>query len=165
MTDASSSSSDAATGPTTGPVAVVTELKDMLGDLLDVLLEVKQAHRKVPEHDQLHRRLDILVADAQAWVGLLAGRAVELGGSLLGGVTSVAGRAPGNLFPGGSPDRQEVARVLVGHLEPVVAHARLHQSRVGEVDAASSQLLSDIADGLAAHQWAFSAVDDERAPQ
>lgn len=148
-----------------GAVAVVTELKAMLGDVLDVVLEAKQASRSVPEHEQLHGRLDALFAGAQGWVGQLGARTGELGGSPHEGGTTVAGREPGTLFPGGDPDRAEVARVLVEHLEPVVAHARLHQSRMGEVDTASAQLLGEVADGLAAYQWSLSAVDDEPAPQ
>jgi len=132
------------------PSQVVAELQAMVDELIDLVLEVKQAHHVVPEDHPLHGQLDALFDQLSRWTHALAGRTRALGGSLLEGVTTVAGRHARNLFPTAGDDA-DVARVLVGPLRAAAEHAAAHRAGVADADAEAAALFADVADGLAAH--------------
>ena len=100
----------------------MTALNQVLSEVIDLVAEVKQAHRKVPETHALHAELDQLSNDLAAWARLLFERDRALGISPLASMPSVAGRAPPNLWPGPATD-DEVCHLIDEHLDRLGRHA------------------------------------------
>ncbi|HXW34352.1 MAG TPA: hypothetical protein VEJ87_07210 [Acidimicrobiales bacterium] len=115
--------------PTSGREAIV-ELSSVVSDVMDVIQDVKQALRKVPQNDALHAELDRVFADLRSWAQLLIEEDEELGASLAD-VTSVAGRRPPNLFPGPVTD-EDVRRTVSEHLDRVAQHLSVASAELGD---------------------------------
>ena len=94
----------------------VDALNQVLNEVLEVVQDVKQAHRKVPEPGTLHTELDRLFEDLREWAQALVAQDESLGVSPLSRVPSADGRLPANLWPG-VPSEGEVRTALSGHLE------------------------------------------------
>jgi DNA-binding ferritin-like protein len=104
-------------------------LNQALSEVIDAVLDVNQAHRRVPETHALHAVLDQLFDDLRAWARLLADQDQALGVSPLANMPTGAGRTPPHAWHGAASD--EEVRVIVGehldHLEQRLADAIAEQ--------------------------------------
>jgi DNA-binding ferritin-like protein len=130
-------------------------LNQVLNDVIDVVLDVKQAHRKVPETHALHAELDQLFDDLRAWARLLVEQDEALGVSPLSSMPSVAGRRPPNLWPGTTSD-EEVRQVVSEHLDRLGQHVAAALAE--QQDDGSREALADVERGLTAHRRALSEL-------
>jgi DNA-binding ferritin-like protein len=130
-------------------------LNQVLSEVIDVVQEVKQAHRKVPETHGLHTELDRLFEDLRAWARVLMERDEALGVSPLSSMPSVAGRKPPNPWPGAVTDR-EVRQIVGEHLDRLAEHVAAALTE--QADAGSRAALADVQHGLSAHRRALNEL-------
>lgn len=128
-------------------------LNQVLSEVIDVVQDVKQAHRKIPETQTLHAELDRLVSDLRIWAQLLIEQDEALGVSPLASMPSVVGRSPANLWPG-SPSDGEVRRVIGEHLD--MLEQRVAAALKAQDDGRSRAALAEVERGLIAHRRALS---------
>ena len=130
----------------------MASLNEVLSEVIDLVQDVKQAHRKVPETEALHAELDSLFQDLRNWASLLMDQDAAHGVSALASMSSVAGRKPPNLWPGTVTD-DEVRRVVGQHLDRLGAHVA---AALGEQpDDASRAALAAVQQGVLAHAQAL----------
>ena len=141
------------TGSTPPPDDPIAALNQVLSEVIDVVQDVKQAHRKVPETHALHAVLDHLFGDLGTWAGLLVEQDEALGVSPLSRMTSVAGRKPSNLWRGAASD-EEVRRILGEHLDRLEQHVAAALAE--QQDGASRAVLADVERGLRADRQALN---------
>ena len=91
-------------------------LNQVLSEVIDAILDVRQAHRRVPETQALHAELDQLFTDLRTWARLLADQDQALGVSPLASMASAAGRTPPSPWHGAASG-EEVRRIVGGHLD------------------------------------------------
>jgi DNA-binding ferritin-like protein len=135
-----------------GPTAA---LNQVLSEVIDGVLDVKQAHRRVPETHALHAVLDQLFDDLRAWARLLADQDEALGVSPLASMPTAAGRTPLHSWHGAASD-EEVRRVVgehLGRLRQDLA-AALAEQQDDKVRAA----LAEVERGLLFHTRALSEL-------
>jgi DNA-binding ferritin-like protein len=133
--------------PTSDDPAVA--LNEVLSEVIDVVQEVKQAHRKVPEPHPLHAALDHLFDDLLAWAELLVEQDDALGLSPLESMPSVAGRQPPNLWPGATTDG-EVRLLIDEHLDRLGRHVTAALAAQG--DSGPRVVLASIERGVLVHR-------------
>src|SRR5260370_39515826 len=93
-------------------------LNQVLSEVIDVVLDVRQAHRRVPETHALHAVLDQLFEDLSTWAHLLADQEQALGVSPLASMPSAAGRKPSHPWHGAASD-EEGRRIVGQQLAPL----------------------------------------------
>jgi DNA-binding ferritin-like protein len=119
-----------------GPMAALNEV---LSEVIDVIMALRQAHRKVPDTHKLHAELDQLFSDARRWAELLMEADTAHGLSALDYMPSVAGRQRPDLLHGPVSD-EEVRRVVTEQLDRLAGHL---QTALAEQDDDRVQELLD----------------------
>ena len=134
-------------------------LQTMLIELIDLSLIGKQLHWNVvgPHFRSLHLYLDELVDSWHELGDTVAERAVSIGYSPNGQVAAVAATAGVPPVRGGAVSDQEVVRLLVRRVEEVAARARDRMDRLGELDGASEDVLTDVVRELEEQLWMLRA--------
>jgi len=130
-------------------------LNQVLSEVIDAILDVKQAHRRVPETHALHAVLDQLFADLRTWAGLLADQDQALGVSPLASMPSAAGRTPPTPWHGATSD-EEVRRIVGEHLDRLAQH--LAAALTEQQDDRVRATLAEVEQGILAHRRALSAL-------
>jgi DNA-binding ferritin-like protein len=123
-------------------------LNEVLSDVIDMVMALRQAHRKVPEAHELHAELDQLFSDARRWAELLVEADTARGVSALDYIPSVAGRQRPDLWHGPVGD-EEVRRVVTEQLGRLAEHLRVALSE--QDDDRIRELLDRINAELQAH--------------
>jgi DNA-binding ferritin-like protein len=127
-------------------------LNEALSEVIDAILDVRQAHRRVPDTQALHAELDQLFTDLRTWARLLADADQALGVSPLASMPSAAGRTPPNPWHGAASN-EEIRRIVGEHLDRLGQHlsaalAEQHDDRVRAV-------LTEVSQGILAHRRAL----------
>ena len=119
-------------------------LNQVLSEVIDAILDVRQAHRRVPETQALHAELDHLFADLRTWARLLADQDQALGVSPLASMPSAAGRTPPNPWHGAASN-EEVRRIVGEHLDRLGQHlsVALAEQQDDKVRAALTEYTRD----------------------
>jgi DNA-binding ferritin-like protein len=133
----------------------IAALNQVLSEVIDAVLDVRQAHRRVPETHALHAVLDQLFADLRTWARVLADQDQALGVPPLASMPSAAGRTPPTPRHGAASD-EEVRRIVGEHLDRLGQHlaAALAEQQDDKVRAA----LAEVEQGILAHRRALSAL-------
>jgi hypothetical protein len=123
-------------------------LNEVLSEVIDMVMALRQAHRKVPETHELHAQLDQLFSDERSWAELLMAADAARGVSALDYMPSVAGRQRPDPWHGPVAD-EEVRRVVAEQLDRLAEHLRVALSE--QDDDHVRELLNRISTGLRSH--------------
>jgi len=130
-------------------------LNQVLSEVIDVVLDVRQAHRRVPETHALHAVLDQLFDDLKTWAQLLMDQDVALGVSPLASMPTVAGRKPPSRWTGAASDEQ-VRQIVAGHLDRLGQH--LASALAEQQDDRARAALAEVQRGLLVRRRALSEL-------
>lgn len=133
----------------------VAALNQVLSEVIDAILDVRQAHRRVPETHALHAVLDQLFDDLRTWAGLLADEDQALGVSPLASMPTGAGRTPPHSWHGAASD-EDVRGVVGEDLDRLGQHvaAALAEQHDDQVRA----VLAQVERGLLTYKQALSEL-------
>ena len=132
------------------PAAAINQV---LSEVIDAILDVKQAHRRVPETQALHAVLDQLFDDLRTWARLLADQDEALGVSPLASMPSGASRTPLNPWHGAASNA-EVRRIVGEHLDRLARY--LSAALADEQDDKIRAALTEVQRGVLADTRALS---------
>jgi hypothetical protein len=135
-----------------GPGDPLVALNQVLDEVLDLMLEVRQADRKVPPAHELHGELDRLIADLVSWRTFLADEDIALGVSPLSFIPSAAGRTPPNPWAG-TPSDEEVSLLVGDHLHRLEDH--LHSVLTDPIEGPARRTFAEMEVGVQAHRQAL----------
>lgn len=135
------------------------ELQATLVDLIDLALTGKQLHWTIvgPRFRTLHVELDELVAAWQGLADTVAERAVAIGTFPDGQAATVAGRSLARPLEVGAIEDEAVVRELAHRIAEVSELARTRMDRLGDLDAASQDVLVEVVRALEEQQWMIRA--------
>ncbi len=135
------------------------QLQAMLVDLVDLSLLGKQLHWNVvgPLFRPLHLQLDELIDSWRELADTVAERAVAIGFSPDGQSRTIASdsRVPG--VERGELEDRVVVRELTSRLAEVAEGAREQMDRLGELDAASQDVVIEVVRALEEQLWMVRA--------
>ena len=130
-------------------------LNQALSEVIDAVLDVNQAHRRVPETHALHAVLDQLFDDLRTWARLLADQDQALGVSPLANMPTGAGRTPPPSWHGAASD-EEVRRIVGEHLDRL--EQRLADALAEQHDDKVRAALAEVERGLLVDKRALSEL-------
>ena len=133
----------------------VAALNQVLSEVVDAVLDVKQAHRRVPETYALHALLDQLFADLRTWARLLADLDQELGVSPLASMPGASGRTPPSPWHGAASN-EEVRRIVGEHLDRLGQH--LAAALAEQQDDKVREALTEVERGILTYRRALSEL-------
>lgn len=159
MTSISSSSHLPALGDPHEREAVSSELQATLHDLVDLSLIGKQLHWAVTgsHFRSLHLQLDDLVDSWRELSDTVAERAVALGHVPDGQARAVAAGSHLEPVPHGSIEDRAVVWEMTSRIATASENARARMDRLGEMDAASQDVLVEVVRALEEQQWMLRA--------
>jgi DNA-binding ferritin-like protein len=133
----------------------VAALNQVLSEVIDAVLDVRQAHRRVPETHALHAVLDQLFDELRTWARVLADQDQALGVSPLANMPTATGRTPPHSWHGAASD-EDVRRAVGEDLDRLGQHlaAALAEQHDDKVRAA----LAEVQSGLLIQRRALSEV-------
>jgi len=132
------------------PAAAINQV---LSEVIDAILDVRQAHRRVPETQALHAVLDQLFDDLRTWARLLADQDEALGVSPLASMPSGASRTPLNPWHGAASNA-EVRRIVGEHLDRLAHY--LSAALADQQDDKIRAALTEVQRGVLADARALS---------
>jgi starvation-inducible DNA-binding protein len=135
------------------------ELQATLLDLVDLMLVGKQLHWSVvgPNFRPLHLYLDELVEEWSGLADTVAERAVAIGAWPDGQAGAVAARSLARPLEVGAIEDAAVVRELAHRIAEVSELARARMDRLGDLDAASQDVLVGVVRALEEQQWMVRA--------
>jgi starvation-inducible DNA-binding protein len=138
---------------------VGTQLQATLVELLDLSLLGKQLHWSVfgPLFKPLHELLDEFVDSWRELSDVVAERAVALGHYVDGQSATVAAGSGLHKLERGAVEDHVVVRELTGRLADVAERVRERMDRMGEIDAASQDVVIDVLRELEKQLWMIRA--------
>ncbi len=135
------------------------ELQASLLELIDLALIGKQLHWSVvgPNFRPLHLQLDELVDSWHELADAVAERAVALGFWPDGQADAVAAGSEITRVERGPIEDQAVIRELAGRVAEVSENARARMDRLGDLDAASQDVIIEVVRALEEQLWMIRA--------
>ena len=140
------------------------QLQAMLVELLDLSLSGKQLHWTVvgPLFRPLHLQLDEFVDAWQELADIVAERAVAIGFIPDGQSATVAASIPLRSVERGELEDRVVVRDLSVRLAEVAERTRERIGRVGELDAATQDVMTEVLRALEQQLWMVRAQLGDR---
>jgi starvation-inducible DNA-binding protein len=131
------------------------QLQALLVELIDLSLLGKQLHWTVAGSlfRPLHLQLDELIDSWRELADTVAERAVAIGFIPDGQSATVAADSPLRSVERGQLEDRVVARELTVRLAEVAEHARNRMDRLGELDAASQDVATEVVRALEEQLW------------
>jgi starvation-inducible DNA-binding protein len=131
------------------------QLQALLVELIDLSLLGKQLHWTVAGalFRPLHLQLDELIDSWRELADTVAERAVAIGFIPDGQSATVAADSPLRPVERGQLEDRVVARELTARLAEVAEHARNRMDRLGELDAASQDVATEVVRALEEQLW------------
>jgi starvation-inducible DNA-binding protein len=135
------------------------ELQSILVELVDLSLLGKQLHWTVvgPLFRPLHLRLDELIDAWRELADSVAERAVAIGFIPDGQSATVAAGSPLHVVERVALGDRAVVRELTSRLTEIAERARERMDRLGELDAASQDVVSEVVRVLEEQLWMMRA--------
>jgi starvation-inducible DNA-binding protein len=139
--------------------AVGAELQGTLVDLIDLALVGKQLHWSIvgPQFRALHLQLDELVDSWRALSDDVAERAVAIGEFPDGQADAVASSEELHRLQRGPIEDETVVRELARRIAEAAERARARMDRLGALDGASQDVLTDVVRELEKQLWMVRA--------
>ena len=135
------------------------QLQATLVELVDLSLLGKQLHWNVvgPLFRPLHLQLDEMIDSWRELADTVAERAVAIGVSPDGQSRTVASNTPLRAVERGELEDHVVVRELTARLADVAERARERMDRLGELDAASQDVVIEVVRALEQQLWMIRA--------
>ena len=128
-------------------------------DLEALVVEGKQAHWHVrgTAFDEVHRTLDAIVADAQAFADTAAERVVALGLPLDSRIQTVAAKNTLPGLPDGFSGWEETVTNVTAQLDAALVTIRAAISGLENIDFSSQDVAIEIERGITKDRWLLQA--------